>query len=61
MKHKWETKPRGKLTKYFICKRCNMTVVARSKKLADKLEPKCRGVIRLFEFGSFVRKELNNG
>ncbi len=41
MKHKWEIKPRGKLTKYYICKVCNMTVVASSKKLANELEPKC--------------------
>ncbi len=45
MKHKWKIKPRGKLTKYYVCKRCNMTVVASSKKLANELEPKCEGKV----------------
>ncbi len=36
MKHKWEIKPRGKLTKYYICKVCNVTVVAEDEALAEE-------------------------
>ena len=56
MKHKWEIKPRGKLTKYYVCSICNMTVVATSKKLADKLEPFC-----IFGFNrSFKKRKIPN-
>ena len=54
MKHKWKIKPRGKLTKYYICKVCNMTVVAEDEALADKLEPFC-----IFGFNKSFKKENN--
>ncbi len=56
MKHKWEIKPRGKLTNYYICKVCNMTVVASSRKLANELEPFCKRGKN--EIKNFVKAEL---
>jgi len=43
MKHKWKIEPRGKITKYYICQRCNLKVVATSLKQANEFEPSCGG------------------
>ena len=59
MKHKWEIKPRGKLTKYYVCKKCNMTVVASSKKLANELEPKCEGITWRNNINQYLSKKFN--
>ncbi len=41
MKHKWKIEPRGKITKYYICKRCGTRAVATSLKRADATWPSC--------------------
>ncbi len=43
MKHKWTIVPRGKVTKYYICERCDVGVVAISRKEADAFFAKCKG------------------
>lgn len=41
MKHKWKIKPRGEKTKYYICERCKLTIVATSIKQANELSSFC--------------------
>ena len=41
MKHKWIITPRGKETKYYDCQRCEVRVVACSRKDADSYSISC--------------------
>jgi len=44
MKHKWKIKPRGKITKYYICQRCGLRAVSTSLKRADEMYGECDGI-----------------
>ncbi len=41
MKHKWDIKPRGKKTRYYVCQRCEVRVVACSRREADTYGVSC--------------------
>jgi len=41
MKHKWKIQPRGKITKYYICQRCDLRIVGCSLKEVNKSYPLC--------------------
>jgi hypothetical protein len=43
MKHLWVITKRGKISKYYDCKRCGLHIVATSRKQADLSTGPCEG------------------
>lgn len=61
MKHKWKITPRGKITKYYTCKRCGIKITSHSIKLADELSSECKGNIKAVEVKNVDKTENSNG
>lgn len=59
MKHKWRIEPRGKITKYYICKRCGLSIVSHSREFANTLSRECKGNIKAVEVEN-VNKTKNS-